>query len=135
MHREDTYSVRVSVDDVDLGIWDKKQGGAVDSDETTYRPGGMAEQISLGGPRTTENLTVSKLNDEVTHGRVHWLTGRVGRGTGVITQQPLDADGKAWGRPLVWRGKLKRVTPPDSDSNGNAAALIELEFTVDGGVN
>lgn len=132
MKRQDTYSVRVSVEGRDLGVWDKLSGGEVDSEETTYRPGGLADQITLGGAVTTGNLTVSKLYDEAVHGLYHWLVGLAGRGTGVVTKQPLDADGHAFGRPIVYSVRLKSVTAPEVDSEGNDAALIEVEFSVNG---
>lgn len=134
MLREDTYSVSVMVDAVDLGVWDMKNGGEGDSEETTYKPGGMGAQISLGGSQTTGNVTVAKLYDKAIHDRVHWLMGRRGRATMIVTQQPLDADGAAWGRPIVYSGTLKRVSPPDHDSESNSAAKIELEMTPNGPV-
>lgn len=132
MKREDTYSVRVSVDGVDLGTWDKLSGGETDSEETTYRPGGLADQITLGGATTTGNVTVQKLYDEGVHGVYHWLVSRAGKALMVATKQPLDSEGAAFGRPIVYGGRLKAVTPPDTDSEGNGAALISMEMTVQG---
>lgn len=135
MQREDTYAVRVSVDGRDLGVWDKQTGGSPDSEDLTYRPGGLADQVSLGGAPTIGSTTVTKLYDDVTHGNVHWLASRAGKGNVVITRQPLDADGHAWGRPITWTGKLKSVNLPDVDSNSNNAALIGLEVTLNGGIS
>lgn len=132
MIREDTFSVRVSVDGVDLGTWDKSSGGAVDSSETKYKPGGMAQEVSLGGSRTTENVTVTRLNDPILHAFVPWLLGRAGRGSAVVVRQPLDENGAAFGRPITWRGKLKSVTLPDTDSEGDGAALVALEVSTVG---
>lgn len=134
MKREDTYSVRVAVDNRDLGTWDKLEGGEIDSEETTYRPGGLADQITLGGARSVGNVTVSRLYDEGVHNLFHWLAARAGKADMVVVKQPLDAEGVVYGRPLVYSGKLKAVTPPDVDSEGNDAALIEIEMTVRGGV-
>lgn len=134
MKRQDTYSVRVSVDGRDLGTWDKMEGGEVDSEETTYRPGGLSPQVTLGGAQTTGNVTVSKLYDEGVHNLFHWLATRAGKGEMVVVKQPLDADGVVFGRPLVYAGKMKAVTAPEVDSEGNDAALIEIEMTVRGGI-
>jgi len=140
--RSDTFEVTVEVQDVtnpnlpmlDLGVWDKKSGGQGDSEETTYPPGGMKPNVSLGGRQTVENVTVSRLYRLV---RDHQnLLARLYAGRGkaemVVKQQPLDINGHAFGQPITWRGKLKRVTPPDHDSESNDAALIELEMTVEG---
>lgn len=134
MLREDTYRVTVTVGNRDLGTWDKMSGGEADSEETTYRPGGLAQQITLGGARTLGNVTVTKLYDEPMHQLWHWLSEQVGRADMVVTKQPLDADGNKWDRPIVYSGKLKSATPPDTDSEGSGAALGALEMTCRGGI-
>lgn len=133
MKRQDLFVVHVEVDGRDLGIWDKKQGGERDSEETTYKPGGSQKQVSLGGSQTVGNVTVSKLFDEsVANGIFHWLDERVGFGEAVVQQQPTDKTGKAFGRPIVRTGTLKKVSPPEVDSESNTAALVEIEISCDG---
>jgi hypothetical protein len=68
------------------------------------------------------------------HDRIHWLISRAGKGTCVVSRQPLDVDGNAYGRPLVYTGTLKAVTPPEVDSESSDAAKIELEITPAGTV-
>jgi hypothetical protein len=133
--RQDQYDLKVSVDGQDLGTWDKFTGGEVDSDETTYKPGGMAPRISLGGSVNVGAVTVSRLFD-LTRDEplVHWLISRAGKGQAVVSKQPLDVDGNVNGRPLVYSGKLKQVNPPEVDSESSDAALIELELTPAGTV-
>jgi hypothetical protein len=133
--RQDQYDVKVSVDGQDLGTWDKFTGGEVDSDETTYKPGGMAPRISLGGSVNVGAVTVSRLFD-LTRDEplVHWLISRAGKGQAVVSKQPLDVDGNVNGRPLVYSGKLKQVNPPEVDSESSDAALVALEMTPAGTV-
>ena len=64
--------------------------------------------------------------------QVHWLASRAGKGSVVITKQPLDIDGNPWGDPITYKGKLKAVTPPEHDSTSNTEALLELEVTLAG---
>jgi hypothetical protein len=136
MKREDTYSIRVSVAGRDLGTWDRMSGGEVDSEETTYKPGGLAAQITLGGSQSVGNVTVSKLYDEAVHGLFHWLASQAGKADMIVTKQPLNADGSAkLIRPIVYTGKLKAVTPPDVDSSSSDAAIASLEMTCNGGVS
>ena len=136
MSRVDQYDVRVVVDGRDLGTWDKLTGGEIDSEELTFKPGAMGDRISLGGSVNLGNVTVSKLyNLAHVHAVVHWLIDRVGKATVTITKQPLDVNGAAWGSsPLVYKGKLKRIAPPEHDSESNDAALLELEMTPAGTV-
>jgi hypothetical protein len=63
--REDTWLITCSVDGRDLGVFDTKSGGELDSEEAKYKPGGMAAEISLGGSRTYGNLTITRYADYV----------------------------------------------------------------------
>jgi hypothetical protein len=131
--RQDTWSIHVSVDGVNLGVFDKWTGGEVDSEEYKYKPGAMAPTVSLGGSKSVGNITVSRLyrlNRD--HDRAQWLLNRAGKADGVISRQPLDVDGNAYGKPIVYRGKLKRVNFPEIDSESSNAGLLELEFSTDG---
>jgi hypothetical protein len=139
--RQDTYEVTVTVfrpgtkTPIIKGVWDKMSGGQVDSEETKYYPGGMVDPISIGGRRTAENVTVSRLyRIGRDHKDLQALINVVGRAPMTVSRQPLNTSGsKSDGAdPIVWTGTLKRVTPPDVDSEGNAAGMIELEMTVDG---
>ncbi len=131
--RSDTWRTTISLNGENLGVWDKKSGGAIDSDETKYNPGGMAPQVSLGGKKTVENVTVSRLYRlQRDHGHIQKLLNNVGRGAMVVVQQPLDVDGNPFGKPIVYRGKLKKVTVPDVDSESNNPAMIELEISTEG---
>jgi hypothetical protein len=132
--RKDQHRVTVIVDGKNLGVFDVLTGGETDSDELKYKPGGMAPLISLGGVVTVGQLIVSRLYRlQRDHLQVHWLLGRVGKGNVVVNKAVLDPDGNAFGKPLVTKGVLKRVTPPEVDSNATGdAAVIELEITPEG---
>lgn len=131
--REDTWLISLSIDGRDLEVWDKISGGEVDSEESKYRPGGMAAEISLGGTRTIGEITISREYDRLRdHPLLSWLFNRVGAGRCVIGRQPLDYNGAPSGNPTTYTGTLKTVTPPDVDSMSNDPALLELAVTPDG---
>lgn len=133
MSREDQYMITVKVDGEDFGVWDKLAGGSIDSEELKYKPGGMQPHVSLGGSRTVENITVSKLYDlTAVHSKIKTLLNKAGKGQVTITKQPLDVNGTPFGLPLVYTGTLKQVTPPDADSESNDAALVEIEVSSSG---
>lgn len=135
MARKDQYDTRVSVDGRNLGTFDTMTGGEVDSDELKYKPGGMAPLVSLGGSITIGQVVVSRLYRlQRDHLLVHWLLSRIGKGKVVVNKQPLDPDGNAFGKPLVYRGILKRCLPPEVDSTSTDPALIEIEVTPEGAV-
>lgn len=130
--REDTHNVTASVDGRDLGLFDQKSGGEIDSEEQKYNPGGMIGEISLGGRRTIGNVTIERYYDALRdHPLVPWLASRVGAARGVIGVTPRDAYGIVQGDPITYAGTLKTVSPPDIDSTGTDAAKMSLEFTID----
>jgi hypothetical protein len=131
--REDTWLITASVDGRDLGVFDTSSGGELDSEESKYKPGGMAGEISLGGTRTYGNLTITRYCDRVRDWPlIKWLAGRGGAGRGAIGITPLSPLGERAGEPLTYSGTLKTTTPPEIDSTGGDAAMISLEFTIDG---
>ena len=135
MSRQDQYAVSVTIDGVNTGIWDKLTGGEVDSEETKYKPGAMAKEVSLGGSVNTGNVTVSRLyvlpRD---HTSIKGWLNRVGKAPVTVSKQSLDTDGNVFGDPLVYSGILKMVTPPEVDSESSDAALVEIEVSTSGTV-
>lgn len=137
--RSDTYSVNVQIANPksgvmeNYGVWDKMSGGDMDSSEQKFYPGGMQSPISLGGRPTVPNLVVQRL---YRLGRDHDVIQKmfdcVGRSRCTVSKQPLDINGNVYGRPIVFNGTLKRVKPPDVDSETNTAGLLEIEVTIDG---
>lgn len=132
--RQDQWSNTVTIDGTPLGVWDTFDGGASDSEETKYKPGGMQPEISLGGSRSFSNLTLSRLLDRADWEYMRDLMTKTGKATCVVSRQPLDADGNPWGRPLTYRGVLKAVTPGGTDSNSSDALTWEIEISTEGSV-
>jgi len=118
---------------IDFGVWDKKSGGAVDTDIYKYKPGGMGKQVSLGGSPTIEDVTVSRLyRHERDHSEIGRLFDWAGRARCTVSQHILDLDGNVYGAPIVWVGLLKTTTPPDHDSESTDPAMVELVISPDG---
>lgn len=135
MSTQNQYAVFAAIDGGPISIWDGFEGGGVDSEETRYKPGAMQPEISLGGTRTVENITLTRLYDlDRDHLVVKQWMAKCGRATVIIAKQPLDADGNVKGSSLVYTGKLKMVKPPDHDSNSSEAATIQIEVTPAGTV-
>lgn len=133
--REDTWAPTVTVAGRNLGTFDTFSGGEIDSEEAKYSPGGMQPEISLGGRRTVGNITVSRYCDRALDWPIiKWLASQVGVAICSIGLTPLDPSGAVGGAPLTYTATLKTVTPPETDSTGNDAAKIELEFTCNGTV-
>jgi hypothetical protein len=134
--RSDQYDVTVAIEGLgNLGTFDTFKGGEVDSDEQKYRPGGMGDPVSLGGAVTMGNVTVGRNYIlERDHVIVHKLLALVGRANIVAVKQPLDLNKVPYGRPLVYQGKVKMVTPPEHDSTSSDPSMLEIEFVPTGTV-
>lgn len=131
--RADTWEWTVEVGGNDLGTFDEKDGGDIDSDETVFRPGGMKELYSLGGPRTVTNLTLRRnyrLHRD--HPLSEYLIKSVGKYNAKLTGQPLDHAGSPFGDPFIYVAKVKRVQFPTHNSNAADASMLEIEFTANG---
>lgn len=131
--RQSTFRVTLTVDGVDWGVWEKKTGAKTSGNTQTLKPGGMAPQVSLGGTPTTDAITLSRNYDRVRdHQNIGQLLAGVGKVVCVVKQQPLDADGNAYGNPVAWNGTLDAVSVPDVDAASDNSADITVDITVNG---
>lgn len=142
MSREDQFSVTASIDNMDgngnrlagasypLGVFDKKTGGEVDSEESKFKPGGMGDQVSLGGSKSVSNLTIGRMYDLVRdtphRGK---LLNAVGKFDFTVSVQHLDLDKNPVGAPEIYKGKVKQFSLPDHDSESTDAAMFEVEMS------
>lgn len=130
--REDTHNVSVTVDGRNLGLFDQKSGGELDSEELKYSPGGMLGELSLGGRQTIGNITIERYYDALRdHRLVTWLGNRRGWARMTVAVTPRDPQGVVRDDPIVTGGTLKAVNPPETDSTGTDAAKWSLEMTCD----
>jgi hypothetical protein len=134
MSRLDQYDVSVSINGTNFGTFDKMTGGDIDSEELKYKPGAMATEISLGGPVTIANITVSRLyvlNRD--HPQVATWKAAVGKGAVTVRKQPLDVNKVPFGNPITYTGTLKSLKLPEPDSEGSGTAgIVEMEVTCNG---
>jgi len=131
MFREDLYEVTLTITGVEgtklVLICDKMSGGAAKAKDTKYRPAnGLAAELSLGGPKSIDNITVSRLYDTTVDPSIEWLITQAGRAEAEVSKQPLDPNGKKKGHSIVYTGRLVDVTPPPTDSESDKAAVIEF---------
>lgn len=128
--RQDTWLVTANLEGKDLGIFDKKEGGEVDSDENKYPLGGMLGEISLGGRKTIGELTISRYYDADRDDPLFgFFNSHVGAGVGSIGIVPLDFHGNPQGAPVVYSATLRTFTPPEVDNESQDAAMLELVWT------
>jgi len=132
--RSDHFRVTISLNGRNLGIWDTKDGGETDSEETRYKSGG-GPQESLGGTNFVTQITASRMfrrgrDDEL----MAYMRKCVGSGEAVVKVLTLDSDGNPWTTGETYTGVWKRVSPPSVDSNSTDVAMVECEITPDAAV-
>ena len=133
----DRFLCTVSVDGIGPlpDPFDNFAGGDTDSDESKYRPGGMAPDVSLGGSTSTANITLQRNfalgRDDVLLPK---LRAAAGKAQASVTLQPLDKDRNVFGAGETFRGVLQRVQGPQHDSTSSDPAMLELEINPGGTV-
>jgi hypothetical protein len=134
---QQNYNVTVTVDDRNLGTFSMMSGGEVTADVTKNFPGGMQPERAYGGPATTGDVTVTRVfeRDRDAPELFHWLVGRVGKGQCTVSKQPLDRDGLAFVRPIVYQGILKGLTPGDANANSADVDNYDLVMTPQGTIS
>lgn len=127
--RQDTWRVTFSIDGRNFDVCEKSSGGTFDSEEKKVKDGNGIDH-SLGGSRSQDTITISKLYDLDGIGNDYeWIRSRVGRGRVQITSTPVDYDGNLHGKSFVESGVLKSVSRPETDANGSDEVMIEMEIT------
>jgi hypothetical protein len=132
---EITVTVSYRGEKRDFGVFDVWEGANVTADNTKHRRGGMGPQVAIGGPVTIEDLTIRRDYDLARDNKnAHWLANAVGRARVIATKNYLDADGLAFGSPIVITGVLIGYNEPGGDSDSGDVAMFELVVNPDGAV-
>lgn len=125
------FSATATVSGRVLGGFQTFEGGAVTASAEKDRPptGNDIDQ-PIPGPRSIDNVTISRTYDDTRDGPLlAFLEGQVGRGDATVARHPLDADGNPRGTDRTYTCLLIRVTGPAGDRNAaTTKATLELEF-------
>ena len=127
--RQDQVDIRVHVDSVRYGdtkSWVTVTGGKVTAPGAKTRPGGMGQEVELGGPATRSNAVVTTQMSDAMAGQHHTLQHLIGRGRATVTVTYLGMDGKVRnGDPQeVLKGILLGAELPDY--NGEATGAVGM---------
>jgi hypothetical protein len=116
--------------------WATLEGGDLEAEDTKTRPGGMLPQVTLGGPTTRNDATVSRPYTRELHPFLVPLEKFAGFGRMAITYTimgPNLTTGKlvTLGPTVTLRGILKNVTRPNWDANSASTAMFSLVMGCD----
>ena len=123
--------VTVVVDGRPLGVFDTLAGGETSSDISKRRAGGGVMRTYTNGKRDTSDITVTRDYDRERDVELaRWLRTQVGKAAASASDQPLDDDDVAWGKPTIYGGKLQSVTTGDVDSDSGDPRMLSLTISV-----
>ncbi len=125
-YMQSNWNVHLRVDGQDFGYWAVKEGGGLETEDTSYDDWDGPTQ--LGGKANRAEITLRKLYRQQVHAVYRTLDARGGRGRVVLTSSPTHDDGVSWGDPIINTGVLGNVAPPDVDKGSSDGG--ELEITI-----
>jgi hypothetical protein len=131
-YRSDMWQVQLQVTGLTLDnvSWDSFEGGDIAPEMQQYNPGGMAQQISLGGIRKRTEITLKRVWSDFLIGVYVALDALGGNGAAVVSATPMKGDRKtAAGNPIVYTGVIGQVMKPNYDSATGGAALLQVTVT------
>jgi hypothetical protein len=136
--REDMASIQVTIDDIpyptDTSSWYSVEGGNLTADDSHVRPGGMGDEVSLGGPASRDDVTVRIPLTDVVIGWHKTLE------TAVINAAPAKVSYTFLNRlkqaipgaaTHTVKGTMKAATMPDMDTGSSDAAMYEIVVSCD----
>ena len=127
--REDQATISVPILPVGLPYvlsWATLAGGDLESEDVKTRPGGMVDQVNLGGPTTRTDATVTRPYTGELHPYITPLEEVAGSGAMAISYAALDANKNVIPPTVTLGGILKNVQRPNWDSNTNGTAMLTL---------
>ncbi len=131
--RENQADIRLTVDGVSFfGSWATYSGGDLTAAEAKTRPGAMGKEVSIGGPASRGDITITIQWDEIILASFNDLESRVGSGDAKVSVNWLDRKGVAIpGALFAKTGTLKSVSDPNYDTNGNAVGMLTAVIGAD----
>jgi hypothetical protein len=133
--RQDQASCSLTVNGRELPfVFNKRDGGMVDSEESKTFPGGGRKQQAHTGSATVENVTLTgEMVPDRDHDDVKWLKSLIGSEpeAGVV-ENALDANGAAYRVLDSWTGLLKSVNTGNYDANSSDPREFEVEVSTHG---
>jgi hypothetical protein len=134
--REDMADIKVSIDGTpypsDASSWYSVEGGNLEADDAKVRPGGMGNEVSLGGPTSRDDITVSIPLTDVVIGWHKTLEQKVIQDAPVNVKYTfLNRLKQPYGPTSTYTGTLKSAFLPDMDTGSGDAAMYQIIVSCD----
>lgn len=123
--------VTATIDGVPAGVWDKFDGGEIDSEAKTYREGGQIVATVIPGTPSVSDVTIGRIyRGERDAPFLAYVKNKVGRPIVIAVQALTSAYTPVPGGLETYTGVVKGRKRPTVDSNGNGEAMLEVTATV-----
>ncbi len=127
--RKDNYRIEATVEGQELGVFETWGGGDRDSEDTPWTEGGSTS-VPIGGQTSREPISIGRLVKPERDIPIYaWLDQICGKVEAVFTKQYVDDEENPIGKPIIRRGRLKKVTDPEADKNSSDASTFSLELS------
>jgi len=129
---EQQWLVTLAIGSLNI-VFDKFSGGDVSAPVNKHRPGGMGPEISYASLPVYSDVIITKVYEtQLDHTNVALLHSYVGNTMCTVTMTPLDDTGAVWGASArTYSGRLTAVKDGGTDSNSNAARMLEVDIAVE----
>jgi hypothetical protein len=132
--REDMAQISLSVANEGGGLvsfgagdWYSFEGGNLENDDSHTRPGGMGLEVSLGGPSSRQDVTLTRPMSDVELGWHKTLELRCQQDApSHVMVKFLNRLGASQGLGFTVAGTLKSAFLPDMDTGSSDAAMYSV---------
>jgi|GEM_PF-3748896 len=117
-------------------VFNKRDGGMVDSEESKTFPGGGRKQRAHLGQATVENVTLTgEMVPDRDHEEIIALKALIGfEPEASVVENAIDANGVAYRVLNTWTGLLKSVNTGNYDAGSSDPREFEVEISTHGEV-
>jgi hypothetical protein len=114
------------------GSWATAEGGTLTADDTKTRPGGMGNEVSVGGNASRDDLTVTTQWTDLMAGLEQGLENGVGISSVGVQINWLTAAKAPLGQGNKnITGTLKSVKQPDANTGSSDVGMLTLVISCD----
>ena len=131
--REDQADIRLTVNGVVCGdTWATYSGGALTASDSKTRPGGLGKEVSLGGPASRGDVTLTIQMSDVVAGWHKTLESIVGGGTAKASVAYINPDRTPIpGATFSRTGTVKEASLPDVNFDSGDAGMYQVVLSCD----
>jgi len=120
---------------LDNQSWDTFDGGDVDPTMEEFIPGGMGEQVAMGGMRKRQPITLTRAWDTSMISNYLALDAASGVAPFQLIVSTLAADKITVTGTTTYTGVVGKVTPPKRAHDDSKAAMLSVALSCNGAIS